>query len=198
MYELIKQHSHEKIIKKSRFLVKVKPVKSIEESMNFLSSIRDNSANHNCWAFKTGKLYRFSDDGEPGGTAGKPILTSIENCQIDNIIVVITRYFGGIKLGTGGLVRAYSACTTDCLKEAQKEIIIKYAYVKIKCPFKITGQIHNIIKKTGGQKLTEEFSNNGITFIIKIDRNASDSFKKILINQTHGNTEIISTKESHP
>lgn len=73
----------------------------------FLQAVQDLQATHNCWAYKVGAQYRFSDDGEPAGTAGRPILSAIEAQHLDRVMVVVTRYFGGIKLGVGGLVRAY-------------------------------------------------------------------------------------------
>jgi len=93
------------VIRKSRFLAKAAPVASADEAQAFIQTVSDPDATHNCWAWKVGSQYRFSDDGEPGGTAGRPMLTAIEGQDCDQVVVVVTRWFGGIQLGTGGLAR---------------------------------------------------------------------------------------------
>ena len=103
--------------KKSRFIASVEPVNSEEEAVSFFNKKKKEywDARHNCYAYVIGKkqeLQRFSDDGEPSGTAGKPILEVLLGEEIHNALVVVTRYFGGILLGTGGLVRSYSLATT--------------------------------------------------------------------------------------
>jgi len=104
-------------IKNSRFIASVRPVSSMDQMKLFVKELREKhpKANHNCWAVITGSptdsnTYGFSDDGEPTGTAGKPLFTVIQHCGAGQIGLVVTRYFGGIKLGTGGLVKAYTAC----------------------------------------------------------------------------------------
>src|SRR5690606_3299943 len=94
-------------IKKSRFLALAAPVANEETAKEFLAQNSDPAATHNCWAWRMGQNYRFSDDGEPSGTAGKPILQAIDGQELDNIVVLVTRWFGGILLGSGGLMRAY-------------------------------------------------------------------------------------------
>lgn len=84
----------------------------------------DPSANHNCWAWRIGQAYRFSDDGEPSGTAGKPMLQAIDGQALDRVVVVVTRWFGGILLGSGGLMRAYGGTAAACLRAAAKTEII--------------------------------------------------------------------------
>ncbi len=115
----------EKVIEKSRFITTCAHVESEEEARAFIAEIRSefSDATHNCFAFvadKTGNLMRFSDDGEPQGTAGVPILDVIKTKKLFQTAVVVTRYFGGIKLGAGGLVRAYSSCAAECVDGAQK------------------------------------------------------------------------------
>ena len=121
MHTLSKHHSFEKEIKKSRFVAIAIPVDSPEEALEKLEAVRDPEANHNCWAYKIGDRYRFSDDGEPGGTAGKPILTAIEGQNLDGVLVVITRFFGGIKLGAGGLVRAYGDTAREAIEASGRQ-----------------------------------------------------------------------------
>ena len=98
--------SFEEVIKKSRFIAHAARVGSQRESLEFFESVADSQASHNCWAWRIDFQVRSNDDGEPGGTAGRPILNQIERRQLENVMIVVTRYFGGIKLGAGGLVRA--------------------------------------------------------------------------------------------
>ena len=93
---------YQETIRKSRFLAKAAPVSSADDAHAFIQAVSDASATHNCWAWKVGNQYRFSDDGEPGGTAGRPMLTAIEGQDCDQVVVVVIRWFGGIQLGTGG------------------------------------------------------------------------------------------------
>ncbi len=115
--------------KKSRFIAHIKTVYSVEEAMAFVEEIKKQywDARHNCYAFRVGvenSITRFSDDGEPGGTAGKPILEAILGSGIYNIVIVVTRYFGGTLLGCGGLVRAYTQAAQegiDCSEVIEKK-----------------------------------------------------------------------------
>src|SRR5512146_622329 len=90
-------------VRKSRFVANAAPVADIEAALAFIARVSDRSATHNCWAYRIGAQYRFNDDGEPAGTAGKPILLAIDGQSLDHVAVVVTRWFGGIKLGAGGL-----------------------------------------------------------------------------------------------
>jgi len=114
--------SFEKDIKKSRFIAHIAQTFSEEEAKQFIQKIREqeSSATHNCTAFivlENVEIERMSDDGEPSGTAGSPILNVLQQNNLKNVTAVITRYFGGIKLGAGGLIRAYSSTTADAIKE---------------------------------------------------------------------------------
>ena len=116
--KLIEGAEGEIVEKKSRFIAQIAPVETEEEAYAFIEKIKKKhyDARHNCFAFSVGAempLLRFSDDGEPQGTAGKPMLELIQNSGIHDICVVVTRYFGGTLLGTGGLVRAYTQATKD-------------------------------------------------------------------------------------
>ncbi|MDE5864830.1 MAG: YigZ family protein [Lachnospiraceae bacterium] len=123
-YETILEPGKGEIIeKKSRFIGYVRHVESEEEANAFISEIRKQNfdARHNCYAYTVGveqPLLKFSDDGEPGGTAGKPILEVITGMQLYDVCIVVTRYFGGILLGTGGLVRAYTEAAKACINAA--------------------------------------------------------------------------------
>lgn len=124
MFTLLSTATHEQEIKHSRFLAVAGPVVDEQAARNFVTEHSIAGANHNCWAWRIGQTYRFSDDGEPGGTAGKPILQAIGGHDLDGIAVVVTRWFGGILLGSGGLVRAYGGTAALCLQDAAKVRIV--------------------------------------------------------------------------
>tara|TARA_R110000868_G_scaffold1986_8_gene15743 strand:+ start:1787 stop:2371 length:585 start_codon:yes stop_codon:yes gene_type:complete len=122
-------------IRKSRFLALAAPVTSTTEAQAFLAAHSDASASHNCWAWKVGQQYRFSDDGEPGGTAGRPILAAIEAQDMDQVAVLVIRWYGGIQLGTGGLARAYGGSANKCLQTAPRRELIAREHYRCHCLF---------------------------------------------------------------
>lgn len=124
MFTLSKSATFSQDIKKSRFTALAMPISNEAEAKDWLHANSDPDANHNCWAWRIGQTYRFSDDGEPSGTAGKPILQAIDGQEIDRVVVVVTRWFGGILLGSGGLMRAYGGSAASCLRLAEKTEVI--------------------------------------------------------------------------
>lgn len=125
----------EEDIKKSRFRAISAPVENEQDVKDFLEKHLDISTTHQCWAWKIGNNVRFNDDGEPSGTAGRPILATIEGNELTNVIVLVNRWYGGIKLGTGGLVRAYGGCAGQCLVLAEKIELIEKKRVYFQCQF---------------------------------------------------------------
>ena len=112
------------IIERSEFICRIKHVDNEQEAKDFIAEVRktESLATHNCYAYiadDKGLIQKFSDDGEPSGTAGMPMLSVLKNKKLFKIVAVVTRYFGGIKLGAGGLVRAYGGAVSECLKKAQ-------------------------------------------------------------------------------
>jgi uncharacterized YigZ family protein len=118
MFQIKQQTTLEQVVNKSRFLATAIPIAGEQDAKAALAAMSHADANHNCWAWRLGQAYRFSDDGEPGGTAGKPILAAIDGQSIDKVLVIVTRWFGGVLLGTGGLVRAYGGTAAACLRAA--------------------------------------------------------------------------------
>lgn len=127
--------SFEEEIKKSRFQAFATPVESEQDIKDFLEAYRDTTTTHQCWAWKIGHNVRFNDDSEPSGTAGRPILATIEGNELTNVLVLVNRWYGGIKLGTGGLVRAYGGCAGQCLILAEKIELIEKKKVSFRCNF---------------------------------------------------------------
>ena len=136
-----KETNAEIVIEKSRFIAAAVRVDSVEDAVEFVNRKRKQyfDATHNCYAYAVGDRVKFSDDGEPQGTAGLPIYECIKNNALDHLCVVVTRYFGGVKLGAGGLVRAYSGSCAEVLKQCDKlkmtdctrlEVVIDYNLLK--------------------------------------------------------------------
>lgn len=121
----------------SRFIAFAKPVASLDEAFAFLAEVRElhPSATHHCHAFRVGEEQRFSDDGEPGGTAGRPMLEVILKRDLDRVATVVVRYYGGRKLGAGGLVRAYSGAVAKALDVAGEREVVDMARVLVSAPF---------------------------------------------------------------
>ncbi|WDZ50141.1 IMPACT family protein [Acinetobacter vivianii] len=125
----------EEDIKKSRFQAIATVVENEQQVKDFLEQYKDISTTHQCWAWKIGHHVRFNDDGEPSDTAGRPILATIEGNELTNVIVLVNRWYGGIKLGTGGLVRAYGGCAGQCLLLAEKIELIEKKEIQFACLF---------------------------------------------------------------
>ena len=166
MLTLKDQASFEEIIKKSRFIAHAAHVTSQAESLDFYESVIDPQATHNCWAWRINFQVRSSDDGEPSGTAGRPMLNVIERRKLENVMVVVTRYFGGIKLGVGGLVRAYSGSTAKCLDRAGIIELFPMSEYTIKAGFEWTSSVHGLLDQFSAEKLEENYDNEGM--ILKI------------------------------
>lgn len=127
--------SHAVEIKKSRFLAQARSVATPEAALAWIDSLRGNGGGHHCWAYRIGSAYRYNDDGEPSSSAGKPILAAIDGQDLDRAVVVVTRWFGGIKLGIGGLIRAYGGSAAQCLRQAQRHPIVPTAPMTLTCDF---------------------------------------------------------------
>jgi uncharacterized YigZ family protein len=159
--------SYEETIKKSRFICHAASVTSQAESLEFYESVTDSQATHNCWAWRINFQVRSSDDGEPSGTAGRPMLNVIERRNLENVMVVVTRYFGGIKLGVGGLVRAYSGSVAKCLDRAGIIQLFPMSEYTIKAGFEWTSCVFGMLDQLSAQKLDESYDKDGLTLKIR-------------------------------
>ncbi len=186
MRTLSEPFSFEEEIKKSRFIAHAMPVSSSEEALGFFSRLHEPEATHNCWAFKVGQNYRFNDDGEPGGTAGRPILQAIEGQDLTNVAVLVIRYFGGIKLGTGGLVRAYGGCSAKCLRQAPQVEIIETRTVICSCLFSEMALVKSRIAQTEARVTDEIYTDTGITMTLEIPLEQVSPLEQVFINLTKG------------
>ncbi|MBV2183882.1 MAG: IMPACT family protein [Rhizobium sp.] len=191
MFTLERTETFAQDIKKSRFLAHAAPVASEDEAKAFIAAVSDPSANHNCWAWRVGQAYRFSDDGEPSGTAGKPMLQAIDGQALDRVAVVVTRWFGGILLGSGGLMRAYGGTAAACLKAAAKSEIIPRIEGEIVAGFSDLavlrarlGALPDLIV------VNEEFNASGAVLTVALPEAAAPQASRLVADITSGRAAI--------
>jgi putative IMPACT (imprinted ancient) family translation regulator len=159
---------HQLEAKKSRFLAQAAPVASAAEAMDWIRAGSDPDATHNCWAYRCGGDYRFSDDGEPGGSAGRPILAAIDGQGLDRVAVRVTRWYGGINLGVGGLVRAYGGAAAECLRLAPRQPLVEWVEAELACDFALASTVHALLAAHGAQKLAEGFDPDGLRLRLRL------------------------------
>jgi len=178
-------------IKKSRFIATAAPVADEAAAKDFIAAQSDPEANHNCWAWRFGQNYRFNDDGEPSGTAGKPILAAIDGQAFDGIAVVVTRWFGGILLGSGGLIRAYGGTAALCLREAGKVELVETASARITCPFADLTRVQARLAALPGVQLRDQtFTDIGAVLSISAPKTEADALTRLVTDLTSGRALI--------
>ena len=182
-------------VKGSRFITRGKPVSTREEAGEFISQIKKKhfDATHNCFAYRIGlgkdEITRFNDDGEPSGTAGKPILQAITTRDLTNVCVVVTRYFGGTKLGTGGLIRAYGGAASSVLEMAEIEVKYLTVVLKIYYDYEFSNLVLSELEKFKAKILKQEYGQN-IQLEILIRKSFAAQFVEQLTNQSSGKVRI--------
>ena len=184
-----KEFRHEYIVDKSRFITTISPCTTEEEAQAFISRINKEfwDATHNCTAYALGpkqEQQRSSDNGEPSGTAGKPMLEVLKKTGITNVAVVVTRYFGGIKLGAGGLIRAYSHSVAETLRLAPKELHTTRTQLQATIDYSLYGAVERFVQD---KKLHYE-ANFGehVTVIILVPPTDVENIQKELQDMSHG------------
>ena len=182
-------------IKKSRFICHAKRVYSEEEARAFITTIKKEhyKATHNCSAFIIGErseIKRTSDDGEPSGTAGVPMLGVLENHNLTNVCVVVTRYFGGIKLGAGGLIRAYAGSVALAVKEIGIVEIKEQAGIQIQMSYAQYQEYGNFLKEHNLMELETNFTDQ-VETIIFVDKENKEAIKASLIEFFNGKVTLI-------
>jgi uncharacterized YigZ family protein len=186
--------SYQEDIKKSRFVGHAAPVATVDEAMRFFAERSDPEATHNCWAYRIGQEYRFNDDGEPGGTAGRPILQAIEGQDMDRVAVLVVRWYGGIKLGAGGLVRAYGGCAANCLRLGARTEIVDLATVTCTCGFAELALLKSRLAQAGAVVQQEDFNEEGVALCFVVPRTAVSDLEVTVANITRGRSawELVS------
>lgn len=181
-------------IKKSRFICHIKRITTENEARNFIQAVKKEhyKATHNCSAFILGErseMKRSSDDGEPSGTAGVPMLGVLENHQLTNVCAVVTRYFGGIKLGAGGLIRAYSSNVALAIKEIGIVHIKEQLGLRIALSYSQYQELPNFLKANHLQEQDTSFTEQVQTTIF-VDKDDKDSIIEELIELFNGKIDI--------
>ena len=182
-------------VNKSRFIGRCFPVSSDEEALARLDEIRKlhHDATHNCWAYNLrGGIMRFSDDGEPGGTAGMPIMDTLIRSETLDAIIIVTRYFGGILLGSGGLVRAYSKSASDALSSAGVLQMLPCSEIEFFVDYSRYGGIEGFVRSNSTVKNTEFLDNIRFNCLVPFDD--AEGFIAEIIERTDGRSspKIIS------
>lgn len=183
--------THEELIKKSLFVGVCARVHSTEDFNQFLAQHQDLNATHNCWAYRMGDEYRFNDDGEPSGTAGKPILAAIDGAGFNHIAALVIRYYGGIKLGTGGLARAYGGTIAKNLQQAKYTHHVPMQSLDIQLPFEYTQALFNLTADNQGKINQQNFNVEGVHCEVSIPKKHLKSFKSALQNISKGQASFL-------
>lgn len=189
----------EVVEKKSRFIAHVIPVVSEEEALQIIEGLKKEywDARHNCYAFVTGannEVQRFSDDGEPQGTAGKPILEVLLNKNVHNTLILVTRYFGGTLLGTGGLIRAYGQAALEGLKNAEIQAVFEGVSFELAVDYESIGKIKYNMVQFGVGDAEEEYGED-VTLKIQMKKADFEKFKTSVVDATSGKAKFSIVKE---
>lgn len=201
-YKTLRQAaSDEFIVNKSRFIGYASPVSTEEEALAFLQSIRlkHKDASHHCYAYVIGQnagIMRYSDDGEPGGTAGMPIMEVIKAQGLVNCCVVVTRYFGGVLLGAGGLVRAYTQGCVIALKAAQVIVMEPSQRYLCEVAYPLWDRVQHCFKALPVQLISSEFT-TAVTFSLLVREKDAEKVLAELTRVTDGRIETLLEEESY-
>lgn len=189
-----KEHTFENVINKSRFIAHIKPVTSEEEAKSFINEVKTQhkDATHNCSAYTVGpemNIQKANDDGEPSGTAGVPMLEILKKLDIHDACVVVTRYFGGIKLGGGGLIRAYSGAVRDVIYDIGRVELRAAIPVTVTLNYDQTGKFEYELESTTFMLRNQSYTDK-VSYEIDVVQTEYDKFIEFLNKTTAGNYEI--------
>ncbi len=195
-YYTLREESFGEIrIKGSRFIGYTAPVRNREEAESFVREIskKHHDATHTCYAYRVGvgdgSLFRYSDGGEPSGTAGRPILEAIDGLELTDVVCVVTRYFGGTKLGTGGLGRAYGRCAGETLDEGERIERFLTVGLRVVFGYDLTGAVMALVANYGCR--VEETSYGSETeMILRVRESKVDGFERDILNNTAGRARV--------
>ncbi len=177
---------HRDEIKGSVFIAYAARAETPESAFAFLRDLaaRHADASHLCWAYRVGASYRFSDAGEPSGTAGQPIYRAIEGQGLDQVVVGVIRYFGGTKLGAGGLVRAYGGAAAEALRKAEKQQQFPQQDIEIQVPFGQVGSLYHVLDAFGISARQERYDEHGMTLRARVARSDIARLEALLRDTT--------------
>jgi len=186
-------------VKRSKFLAYVAPTNSVDAAKAFIQKIKQlhPNASHNCWAYIAGRPENsvdigYSDDGEPSGCAGRPMLNVLQGSNVGEITVVVSRYFGGTKLGTGGMARAYGGAVSAVMAEIttyEKSVLCELSFV---CDYQWTTLIEMLLKQFDANIITVNYADN-VSYAIEIDMRQHKNFSELVYQRSNGQitTKIV-------
>ena len=183
MYHIKQEAISEIEIKKSKFFGILSPASSLEEAREILTDVRKRypNATHYCTAMIFGNIQRSNDDGEPSGTAGLPMLECLRHKDLDNVVMIVVRYFGGTLLGTGGLVKAYQQSTLEAIKYATLTLPVETGQYKITLPYDLISKAENLLQKEA--VIIDRQYDEQITFIYQSEVDLAPQFQEITNGQ---------------
>ena len=177
--------------KRSRFVAHAAPVDSPDDAMAWIAGVSDPQATHNCWAWRIGDAYRFNDDGEPGGSAGRPILAAIDGQGVDRVAVLVVRWYGGRNLGVGGLVRAYGGVAAECLRTAPRRPLVQWRETTLHCDFALAATVHELLARTGAAKTGEVFDEHGLHLSLRVPASSYPGLAERLRDLSRGAATLV-------
>lgn len=187
----------ELVVSRSRFICYLFPCNSVEAAKGYIKEVQQAhpQASHHCYAFVTGRCddsqgYGFSDDGEPSGTAGRPMLASLQGGGIGELCAVVARYFGGTKLGTGGLQRSYGGSVRQALQVLPTKLKIPMVHKRLACQYTQINDVLHLLNKLGGEVVTQDFKAD-IELILALPDEALSEFEKSLQVLSSGQLKLI-------
>ena len=184
--------------KRSRFIGHVQPVETEEDARAFIDQMkkRYHDARHNCWCYllREGGVVRYSDDGEPQGTAGQPMLGVFEKEGVTNLVCVVTRYFGGILLGAGGLVRAYTRSAKDALDAAGVSVVRRWVRVLVPCSYSLFERVRIETEQFGGVIEDTEYAAD-ILLTVLVPEERAEEYSAHLLDVSAGTIETLTDGE---
>ena len=188
----------EYVEKRSRFLGKVRNVSTEEEARAFIDAMKKqyHDARHNCWCYvlKSG-VVRYSDDGEPQGTAGQPMLGVFQKEGVTDVVCVVTRYFGGVLLGAGGLCRAYTKSAKDALDAAGISVVRRWTELMIPCPYSLFAQVGQEVESAGGVVTDTDYAAD-VTLTVLLPEGGEEAFQRRLMDLSAGTVAAEVTGEA--
>ncbi|MBF2484513.1 YigZ family protein [Listeria welshimeri] len=192
---------HEIIIEKSRFICHIMRVTTESEAQTFIQTIKKEhrDATHNCSAYIIGENDQFQkahDDGEPSGTAGVPMLEVLKKKKLKNIAVVVTRYFGGTKLGAGGLVRAYGSAVSETIQTIGIVECTLATIIKCSFAYSLVGKIENALEQKNYQINDKEFTDK-VVFYVFVDNDDIPHFRKWITEMANGQLELTESTQKY-
>lgn len=199
MKKIIKNGQGEYIEKKSKFIAHIFNVESEQQAAAIIAGVKKKywDARHNCYAYilgNKGEIQRFSDDGEPSGTAGKPILEVLSGNECSNCLCIVTRYFGGVLLGTGGLIRAYTSASKEALDDCLTGELVEGVHAYLDADYNYVGKIQHLCIQDDITVVNTEYSDN-VIFELMMEKQVRQKFEKALTEMSSGSIGLRKIKE---